>query len=200
MNSIRYLIFHAHRVVRPGAVAISVVWALLGCTPQYDWRDVRNEAPAWIATFPGKQVQVAREISLPPIKAPVTLTLASSRIKNTMFAVGWVSGPTLDSKTLEQVRSALEVAMLKNIEAEESTVQRTENPPAVALGNRSIRQIYAQGRLQLDRNNSAEALLWMRTLTVSAPIPFVLEIIAVGPKEHLNEELALQFIESLRLP
>jgi hypothetical protein len=189
------------------ALVILTTLSLLACTPQYDWREVRNEAPAWIATFPGKPVEVTRQVVLPAIKGPVTLTLRSSRVNDTMFAVGWVSVQPLDPKALGQkqpmreIQQALEVAMLKNIQADEMQIKRQTDISVPGSGELKARQINAQGRLQTGQNQApTEAALWMRTLTIEKPLSIVLEVIVVGPKANVAEEVAMQFIDSLRLP
>ena len=174
---------------------LALVW-LAGCSPKFDWRDVRQEEAGWLASFPGKTVEVSRGLNLPGAAAPVTLTLRATRIDETLFAVGWVMNGS------EPVRKSLEAAMIANINAVPSTVIHRR----VTLSGRegiAATEVRATGEVRAEPPPSNKpgvvTKLWMRTVTIGGSSPRVIEIIAVGPANSLTEEVAEQFLESLRI-
>jgi hypothetical protein len=205
-----------NRPTRHALAGLAGILLLAGCTPQFDWREVRNEQPGWVATFPGKPVEVARTLTLPGIANPVTLTIRSARIKDSMFAVGWAVNTDNTPGADERLRKILEAAMLNNLQHDPATTQRT----VVKIGDRPAQQVVATGSIKAGEKGAADpAGLWMRSLVISAPsIPLVptipaapaasslkpastvIEIIAVGPASFLTEDQAMQFLQSFRLP
>ncbi len=172
-------------------VVLGITGVLAGCTPAYDWREVRSDEGGWIALFPEKPVEVTRTITLPNQQQPVRLTLRSGRIGETMFAVGWTDSGG------ESTRQALETAMLNNIQAQPATVQRK----TLLLLSQPAIETTAEGLMKTDPVAPAvKARLWMRSLVRKTPTPRVIEILAVGPVTELTEETAQQFIESLKFP
>lgn len=160
-----------------------------GCTPTYDWREVRSEEGGWVAIFPEKPVEVTRTITLPGLADPLRLTLRSGRIGETMFAVGWTDAAT------EPVRAALETAMLNNLQAVASSIQRKK----ITHRSQPMVETVAEGLIKTDRIAPAvKATLWMRSLVRQGTAPRVIEIVAIGPTSALSEETARQFIESLK--
>jgi len=207
-------------IVRSITLLAGVSITLAGCTPKYDWRQVSNDQVGWVAMFPDKPVEASRTFTAPGVDQPVSLTLRSARIDQSLFAVGWVtlidSAPSdqatqatkssakkiTGQDTAEKIRVALEAAMLANIQHTASTLERQ----SVAIGTRNGQALSTRGKIsQGSKQEAAEARLWMRSLVISSPAgvtpPFfhVVEIIAVGPTQDLSEEVALQFIESLVL-
>ncbi len=172
-------------------VVLGIAGVLAGCTPTYDWREVRSAEGGWIALFPEKPVEVTRTITLPDQQQPVRLTLRSGRIGETMFAVGWTD------RGDESIRQALETAMLNNIQATPTTVQRE----TVLLTSQPAIETKAEGLIKTDPVAPAvKARLWMRSFVRQSPTPRVIEILAVGPMTDLPDEVAQQFIESLKFP
>ena len=168
---------------------------LLGCTPKYDWRVIQSEEYRWSATFPAKPVEVSRTVSMSGVDQPVKLTLRSAKVGEVMFAVGWVVGEA----HAEKIRAALEAAMLKNINHDPASL-KVKTVSAVSTGGQTARQVFAAGKMQLDNSPApTDARLWMRSMASPNPTVAAIEIIAVGPAGELTEEIALQFIESLKI-
>lgn len=195
-----------NRIMRAVWMA-TVLSCATGCTPKYDWRILDNEEFGWVATFPAKPVEVTRRVAMEGFETPVGLTLKSARIDNTMFAVGWVareaappgSTPALRQRPAdaEKIRKALQQAMLKNLDHDAQTIKESE----VVLANQlSAKALFAKGKMRLNKDAPAiDAVLWMRSQANPNARLLAIEIIAVGPSGEIPEEIALQFIESLRL-
>jgi hypothetical protein len=116
-----------------------------------------------------------------------------------MFAVGWVMAPKDHPETvanLEKIRRLLEESRLANLQHDPTSIKRTFIDRSPILQH----ELSAKGSLRLDQAGPlVEARLFMRSLVLSDQ-QLVLEIIAVGPREELSEEIAEQFVRSLRLP
>lgn len=168
----------------------SLVFLLAACSPKHDWRVIGNYEHGWQATFPAKPVQFSRQLTLPGTSAPVTLTLSSAKVDEAMFAVGWIVNGN------ESTRRALERAMLANINAQQSSVRQSK----VTVSGLSADAIQAIGEMRVQAGKDPVPVrMHMRSLTVNAPQPLVIEIIAVGPVTDLSVEIAEQFVESLRI-
>jgi hypothetical protein len=201
-------------------IGLCIVFALAGCSPKYDWRQVTNPEVGWAAMFPGKPVEVTRTFTAPGVDQPVSLTLRSARIDQALFAVGWVTltdtstppQPSALPKTstttslvslaaAEKIRVALENAMLANIQHAPASLERQP----VQIASLRGQALKARGQMPVgSKSDMAPASLWMRSLVIASPTgvtpPFfhVVEIIAVGPDQSLAEEIAAQFVESLQ--
>lgn len=177
------------RVCASGLAGLIAAAGLTGCTPVYDWRDVRIQETGWIATFPAKPVVVTRSLQPPGSVKSIHLTLLSARIENTLFAVGWADMAS------EEVRQSLEMAMLANLGQKFDQAARQ----TVTLGGLPAIETKARGITRLSQENTAEqaAQLIMRSLVTPTG---VIEIIVIGPDQAFKEDLSRQFIESLRQP
>jgi hypothetical protein len=177
-------------LILTASLVLVPVLLLAGCSPKHDWRMIGNYEHGWQATFPAKPVQFSRELTLPGTTAPVTLTLSSAKIDEAMFAVGWIVNGN------ESTRRALESAMLANINAQKNSIVQS-NATVSGLSANAIR---ANGEMRIQAGKEPVPVrLHMRSVSISAPQPMVIEIIAVGPVTDLTAETAEQFVESLRI-
>lgn len=191
-------------ILAPRRFAVGLLSILLvGCSPRLDWREIQDDAAGWRATFPGKPVEVSRQLSLPDGLGSIRLTLRSTRVDDAMFAVGWADA---DSPA---VREALESAMLANIAADVASTQRK----TVVTFGQQMMEVIAAGRMRLTPDGPPiPARLMMRsTITAHGAVPDtsendkrpnrwrVIEIIAVGPTAQITDDDARQFVESLRI-
>ncbi|MBU3724756.1 MAG: hypothetical protein FGM18_04480 [Burkholderiaceae bacterium] len=192
------------RSIKGPALLASISLLALGCSPKMDWREVRPQAIGASVLFPAKPVEVSRTLQPSSAASPLTLTLKSARIENTLFALGWVmDGP-------QDARSQLEAAMLANIQAMQSSIRRK----ALVIEGQTVHELLAEGRMRVDATSpEVPARLWMRSLVLERPNSpgqtstaapnkaafTTIEIIALGPAQELREEDARQFIESLKL-
>jgi len=172
-----------------------LVFGLAGCSPTYDWREVRDAEVGWSILFPGKPMVVTRTVALQPspeltpgrATTEISLTMHASRIKDVSFALGLVK---LEGKTpaeREAVRRALEASRVKNIRG------RIDSIDPKALGS----PLSARGTLQLKANGDpVPARLLMRSVVRNG---WVIEAIVVGPSHGFPQDEAQQFLDSLRV-
>lgn len=172
-----------------------LVFGLAGCSPTYDWREVRDAEVGWSILFPGKPVVVTRTVALQPspeltsgrATTEISLTMHASRIKDVSFALGLVK---LEGKTPAErgaIRRALEASRVKNIRG------RIDSIDPKALGS----PLSASGTLQLKANGDpVPARLLMRSVVRNG---WVIEAIVVGPSDGFPQDEAQQFLDSLRV-
>jgi len=171
-------------------LTVGLAFVVSGCSPKHDWRVIQNTDHGWQATFPAKPVQFSRDLVLPGTTTPLTLTLSSAKVNESMFAVGWIANGN------ESTRRALESAMLANINAQQNSVQQS----TVTISGLSVNALQANGEMRIQAEKSPVPVrMHMRSIIVSSPEPMVIEIIAVGPVTDLSTEVAEQFVESLRI-
>jgi hypothetical protein len=163
---------------------------VVGCSPQYDWRVIRDDFGG-SAMFPGKPVEVTRPIPVEGQKSPVELTLRSAKINETLFAIGSIP------RTGESTRRAIEAAMIANIQARPESIQKT----TVIIQGLSYADIKARGQMRLSASGApVEARLWMRSITLDqgSDAERVVEALVVGPASEWSDEQAEQFINGFK--
>lgn len=79
------------RLLRIILTALVIPGILVACTPQYNWRQIRGEAPGYIALLPAKPAAFTRHISLGEHQLAMAMTAAET--DNTTFAIGTLSLP-----------------------------------------------------------------------------------------------------------
>jgi len=172
-----------------------LVFGLSGCSPTYDWREVREAEVGWSILFPGKPVVVTRNVALQPASEStskhsnieISLTMHASRIKDVSFALGLVRLEDKTPSEREAIRRALEASRVKNIRG------RIDSIDPKALGS----PLSARGTLQLKANGDpVPARLLMRSVVRNG---WVIEAIVVGPTDGFPQEEAQQFLDSLRV-
>lgn len=96
-------------------IGLLAVWALSGCSPQYNWRTVPNTDVGYMATFPDKPAQVTRTLDLIGLKVP--LTMQAAQVEGLYFAVGTV--PLQGELQIQSIglRDALAQSVANNIAA-----------------------------------------------------------------------------------
>jgi hypothetical protein len=187
-------------VSRRALWVIGLSLIMLGCSPKYDWREIRNDDFRWKALFPDKPVSVTRTFTPPNAQTSVSLTLQSSRIDDSLFAIGSIpDGSPTTAKELESV-------MLANIAATPASIYRS----VVQKHGQTFTDIKAVGVNRSSENKDQAVLLWMRTITIapekSANIARdkpnksrVIEIIVIRPAHQRDPSNAELFMESFRL-
>ncbi|MCZ8016084.1 MAG: hypothetical protein O9274_10335 [Limnobacter sp.] len=97
-------------------IALFAMWALVACSPQFNWRTVPNADLGYMATFPDKPAQVTRTMDLIGLQVP--LTLQAAQVQGMYFAVGTVPlQGNLEGQGIA-LRDALALAVANNIAAE----------------------------------------------------------------------------------
>lgn len=112
------------------------VLLLGGCSPKYDWREMRAEQAPFMIAFPGKPVHQTRNLSLAGNE--VKMTMSSTQIDGVTFAVGSAKLP--DAAQARAALPLLKATLLANIHGK----IKQESTPKV--GNATALQMEAEGQ------------------------------------------------------
>jgi hypothetical protein len=124
------------------ALAVSLcASAVVGCTPSFDWRDVRIDGTPLAAQFPCRPVKQARAVTI--AGASVTWTLQLCTTAGVTFAVGTadLADPNLLQPALRELADrALENLAAPTVRAEAAALVPGSTP------NQAARRLLLEGR------------------------------------------------------
>jgi hypothetical protein len=176
--------------------------ALLGCSPKFDWREVRSPADAYVVSLPGKPQVVTRDLELPLATGPqkVSMTMTSAGVGPTMFAVGVAHLPgqvAQDTAALQASMAFVRDGLLRNIgvnSAEKESVPTAGNgAPAAA---RAASAFEARGQLGRPGEAPERARLAARIYVVDDRL---YQIVAMGRADDLPDHEIETFFTSFHL-
>lgn len=166
-----------------------MLFATVGCSPMYDWREVRGENAPFTVTLPAKPARVSRPVDLNG--TAVTMTMTASEVDGVTYAVGTAELP--DSMQAQVSLAAMKKAMVSNIRgAIKQQKVFTMGQSQGAEGKVAVTEIEVTGQMP-----SGEArLLFARFV---AREKRVYQVIVVGPGKAVNREAVDTFFSSFRL-
>lgn len=100
----------APRLLAP-ALLTSVLLALAGCNPTYNWREHASQDGRYKVLFPAKPASVTRPVDLDGLRVEMTMTAAE--VDGATFAVGSATAP--DAARARAALPAMRTALLRNI-------------------------------------------------------------------------------------
>lgn len=163
-----------------------------GCSPTFDWRVVRHPEGIWSATFPDKPAVVERTVQMPVAGRleSIQIELRAARVNGQTFTVGLARPASGAQVNLDDVRLALEEAMVRNIQGRVTAQAPLTRQPGVWA-------LQAEGQIRLEADKPAvTARVMMRSARLSSA---VIEILVAGPSADFSVEAAEQFLDSLEL-
>lgn len=101
------------RLLAGAALLAGLAGLLCGCSPTYDWREVRGAGA--LVMFPGKPASVTREVELAGLR--VSMTMQSARADGLGFAFARVDLPAdqADLHNRARIVAALRAGLLRNL-------------------------------------------------------------------------------------
>lgn len=130
--------------------AVIAALLLAGCSPEYDWREIRSVEHGWSAMLPGKPASLTRRIHLEALEVP--MTMQGARIQETAFTVASVDLPEDAQPTRAAALAAMRNGMLRNIGATESRVTPIQvtvlEPGGQPTGKLAAERVEATGTVQ----------------------------------------------------
>lgn len=159
-----------------------LVFALTGCSPKFDWRDVRSKASPFTVLMPDKPSELSNEVQLGDQR--VTMHMTATRVDDITFAVGVMkmSDPTAAHAAVALVRNALITNMGGSITQE-----------TVAVADIAGKQIFTD---KFDAIGKSDIRMIGR---VMAHDVWAYEVLVVGPKNSIDTEAADTFLNSFRV-
>ena len=195
----------ARTAARSPAVALGVISAcafLFGCSPKFDWREVRSAADVYAVSLPGKPQVVTRDLELPLAAGPqrVSMTMTSAGVGPTMFAVGVAHLPASvvqDSTAVQASLAFFRDGLLRNIGV--NNVEKESIPRLAAPGSGTVRaatSFEARGRLGRQGEPPEPARLAAHIYVVDDRL---YQIVAMGRAEDLPDHEIETFFTSFHL-
>lgn len=166
---------------RSRVAAIALTFTMLaGCSPTFDWREVRGTPVPYLVMLPAKPASFTRPVNIGGITVQMTMTAAE--VEGITFAVGTAEMP--DAASAPAALEAMKEALVRNISGTIQTESRSSGlPPTI--------DIEAVG---VDRNG-APRLLLARFL---AREQRVYQLVSVGPQARMPREAADTFFASFQ--
>lgn len=151
---------------------------LSACYPTYNWRELPIADGLATLAFPAKVDTAKRDIELAGM--PVTFVLTSADVNDVVFSVGWAQLPM--QSTSEQ-RQAAQRALVESL--------------AATMGQPAPPTAFESDVFRLETNRSGKPLAMVARVLVHYDI--VMRVVASGPPDVLTDELATEFMRSLKL-
>lgn len=178
------------------------VAAAVGCSPKFDWREVRSTADAYAVSLPGKPQVVTRDLEVPLAGGTqkVSMTMTSTGVGPTMFAVGVAhlpAGVPQDTAAVQASMTFFRDGLLRNIGAR--TAERETTPPpgrAAPPALRASTSFEARGQLGRPGEKPEPARLAARIYVVDDRI---YQIVAMGRAADLSDQEIETFFTSFQL-
>jgi hypothetical protein len=126
------------------AVLIGISFWSAGCTPRFNWREIRPEGQGFVVLMPERPASLSREISLDGLT--VTMHMTGARIDRHLFAVGHVVVDAADPAVPTRALVAMRADLLRNIAA----ASAIERPVSLAVVDLSGRETGRQAALRVD--------------------------------------------------
>jgi hypothetical protein len=151
-----------------------------GCSPNFNWREVQGADPSYTVLFPAKPSSHSRNVDLNGLTVSMSMTAAETEDIN--FAVA--SAEIEDEAQRNTALLAMQQAMLHNIRGEIVQQKLITQKDGTTMTEIQATGVVANGR----RIN-----LYARFAIIKA---HVVQVVALGPQEKLNTEIADTFLSS----
>jgi hypothetical protein len=164
------------------ACAACAALAMLGCTPKYDWREVRSTDAQFTILMPAKPTTLARPINLDGVQ--VTMTMTAAEVDGVTFAVGSVQLP--DAAAAQAALSKMKTALVKNINGSikhEKPSAKSEPVPTIDI--------------EADGNRNGQPYLLVARFAAKDKRAY--QVIVVGREKAVSREAADTFLASFKL-
>jgi hypothetical protein len=102
-------------------LTIGIAVVLGGCSPEYNWREVRAAEGSYAVLLPGKPSESSRDVLLDDLKA--SMAMQQARVGQTVFAVAVAVLPDSSEQTQKKALAAMRVGMVRNIGGRETAVR-----------------------------------------------------------------------------
>lgn len=151
---------------------------LSACYPTYNWRELPVADGLARLAFPAKVDTAKRDIELAGM--PVTFVLTSTDVNDVVFSIGWAQLPA--QSTNEQRQGAANVLV---------------DSLAASMGEPAPPAAYEAEVFRLQSSRDGKSLTMVARVLVHYDI--VMRVVTSGPPDVLTDELATEFMRSLKL-
>lgn len=165
------------RVMKQIALLVSLLW-LSACYPTYNWREMPVADGLATLAFPGKTETAEREIDLAGIS--VNFVLTGTEVKGTVFAIGYARLP---AEITPHEKQSVQRALVDSLAASMSQV--------------APEQAYQGEVFRMERTVGDRTVVTVARALVHYDV--AIRVMASGPPQELTEEIAHEFMRSLKL-
>jgi hypothetical protein len=163
---------------------ILLALTLLGCSPTFDWREVRGSGAPYSVLLPAKPSTQTRTLDLDG--TAMTMTMTAAEADGVLFAVG--AAQLADPAAAQRALPVMRAALLKNING---TVRHEST---AAADGRATLDIEAGGAA--DRSTGGQPrVLFARFVAVG---PRVYQLVATGKDKAVPREAVDTFFTSFK--
>jgi hypothetical protein len=175
----------------PAVVALAGCLLFGGCSPTFDWREVRGVQAPYVILMPAKPNSSTRDVDLGNGPIPMTMTVA--RADDISFSI--TSGKLAQPSTADAALLAMKTSLVRNTRA----AIRNEMASTTADG---IKLLTLEGTFNIGPpapaakpGNAGSALLAAR---FAARNGYVYQVVAYGPEKALAGQVLDTFLTSFR--
>jgi hypothetical protein len=165
--------------------------ALVGCSPEHDWREVRADDSGFMVTLPAKPARMSRPINLEGLK--VDMSMIGAQARDVAYTVGAIVLPDATDAVRTAALASMRAAMVRNIAGTERASRPVQvmrvDAAGVRIGSVEGVEVEATGRMR-----DADAVLIARFVGLGAQ---AWQAVVLGARP--DRELAAQFLDSLKL-
>jgi hypothetical protein len=179
------------RLARGLGLAVAL---LVACAPKFDWREIRSADGGFVVHLPDKPQTVAREIDFDG--APIAMTMTSTGVGPTIFAVGVARLPaqaTADPAAVRRTVAFFRDALVRNIGGSVTSVRSASLSASGGRTLRAAEAVTARGKIGAD---GRAAHLAARFYVADDRI---YQVVALGAAGELSDDVLETFFSSFRL-
>ena len=171
------------------AACLGLALAAMGCTPEYNWRELRPADAHWAAMLPGKPATATRDIRLGEL--PVTMTMHGAKVHDTAFTVAEATLPGAGDPAA--AIAAMREALVRNIGGKETAATPVPIPVEATPG----RPARTAAGIALEAAGSIRGKPASMQARIVAHEGRAYQALVVGT--DVDREQAKTFLESFRL-
>jgi hypothetical protein len=173
------------------AVLIGINFWSAGCTPRFNWREIRPEGQGFAVLMPERPASLSRDISLDGLT--VTMHMTGARIDHNLFTVGHVVVDAADPAVPTRALAAMHAGMLRNIAAPAAS----ERSVSLAVVDPSGREVGRHPALRVDaRGQVGGQPVRMQALFAARGV-WLWQAVAIQPEARFAESETM--LDSFRL-
>lgn len=171
------------------SLVLATLFVFAGCSPTYDWREVRGSNAPYVALLPGKPAAHTRPVNLNGIEVPMTMTAAE--VEDVVFAVGSATLP--DPAQAPFALEAMKTALVRNINGK---VRSEKELPPTLQSSVPVRHLEAAGTPPSATQAREPHLLLARLMAKDGR---VYQLLVLGPESKVDREQADTFLSSFKV-
>jgi hypothetical protein len=187
-----------YRALRVFGLAI-LCTLIVACSPQFDWRTIKNDAQGYTAMFPSKPQLIERSINYQLTSLKQTLEFA--KVDEDVFAVMTTQIPATIASQVKPIEQMLQNTLLQQAVATQFNLVKDAASQIGPSGQ--TRQVTYDYYLDLPENKKVMRVRWLiRPATNDSVNLYQISVIRTGPSSQLetllNQENSTIFFDEFR--